>query len=194
MSKQVTPEAFFDSLSLAHKLDSFLDGFKLEEIHLFSYFSSFLYCYAGNAVATWQHRYIASNGYPFSESINEAIIRHLQNGLFEEKGEYYAITGRGADEFNKFKVLSTFIKREEIINAACTTSILIPYSQTLRALLNEPDLITAQQLQNNPWLDQTNFYPQFKEISEAIGIQSQDLIIPAVTWINYLNEKLKLEE
>ncbi len=194
MSKQVTPEAFFDSLSLAHKLDSFLDGFKLEEIHLFSYFSSFLYCYAGNAIATWQHRYIASNGYPFSDSINEAIVRHLQNGLFEEKSEYYAITGRGVDEFNKFKVLSTFIKREEILNAACTTSILIPYNQTLRALLNEPDLKTAQQLQNSPWLDQSNFYPQFKEISEAVGIQSQDLIIPAVTWINYLNEKLKLEE
>jgi len=45
MSNQVIPEAFFDSLSLAHKLDNFLDGFKLEEIHLFSYFSAFLYCF-----------------------------------------------------------------------------------------------------------------------------------------------------
>jgi len=194
MSKQVIPEAFFDSLSLAHKLDSFLDGFKLEEIHLFSYFSSFLYCYAGNSVATWPHRYIVVDGYPFSDSINEAIVRHLQNGLFEEKDEYYVISSRGTDEFNKFKLLATFIKREEIINAACTTSILIPYSQTLRALLNEPDLKAAQQSQSNPWLDQTNFYPQFKEISEAVGIHSQDLIIPAVTWVNYLNEKFKLEE
>jgi len=194
MTNQVTPEAFFDSLSLAHKLDNFLDGFKLEEIHLFSYFSSFLYCYAGNAIGTWQHRYIASNGYPFSDSINEAILRHIQNNLFEDKGEYYVITGRGTDEFNKFKVLSTFIKREELLNAACTTSILIPYSQTLRALLNEPDLKLAQDLQNNSWLDQSSFYAQFKEISEAVGINTQDLIIPAVTWINYLSEKYKLAQ
>lgn len=189
MGKQVTPEAFFDSLSLAHKLDNFLDGFKLEEIHLFSYFSSFLYCYAGNAISTWPHKYIAANGYPFSDTINEAIIRHIQNGLFEGKGEYYAITGRGTDEFTKFKVLSSFTKREEILNAACTTSILIPYSQTIRALLNEPDFKKAAQLQNQSWLDQSSFYTQFKEISEAVGIKSQDLIIPAVTWINFLNEK-----
>lgn len=194
MSKQVIPEAFFDSLSLANKLDSFLDGFKLEEIHLFSYFSSFLYCYAGNPIATWQHRYIAANGYPFSDSINEAIVRHIQNGLFEDKGEYYTITGRGVEEFNKFKVQTLFIKREEILNAACTTSILIPYSQTVRALLNEPDFKQAEKLQNNPWLDQMSFYPQFKEISEAVGVQTQDLIIPAVTWINFLTEKEKLEK
>jgi hypothetical protein len=193
MNNQVIPEAFFDSLSLAHKLDSFLDGFKLEEIHLFSYFSSFLYCFAGNAIATWQHRYTAENGYPFSTTINEAIKRHIQNNLFEDKGDYFTITGRGSDEFNKFKVLPTFIKREEILNAACTTSILIPYSETKRALLNEPEFKLELQLQNNAWLNQSNFYTQFKEISDAVGINTKDLIIPAITWINYLNEKSKLE-
>jgi hypothetical protein len=193
MSKQVIPEAFFDSLSLAHKLDNFLDGFKLEEIHLFSYFSSFLYCYAGNSIATWQHRYIATNGYPFSEGINEAINRHIKNGLFEERGEYYSITGRGTDEFSKFKLLPSFYKREDILNAACTTSILIPYSQTLRALLSEPSIKKADQLQDKGWLDQMDFYPQFREISEAVGIKSSDLIIPAVTWINYLSQKVNNE-
>lgn len=186
MSKQVTPEAFFDSLSLAHKLDNFLDGFKLEEIHLFSYFSSFLYCYSGNSIATWPHRYTAENGFPFSDTINAAIVRHIQNGLFENKGEYYTISGRGADEFNKFKHLLTFTKREELLNAACTTAILIPYAETVRALLNEPNLKKQIELQNKAWLDQTSFYPRFKEISEALGIKTQDLIIPAVTLVNSL--------
>lgn len=193
MSKQVTPEGFYDSLSLAHKLDNFLDGFKIEEIHLFSYFSSFLYCYSGNSIATWEHRYIAANGYPFSDTIDEAIKRHIQNGLFENKGDYFVITSRGTDELNKFKILPSFVKREEILNAACTTSILIPYSQTLRALLNEPDFKKAEVLENNSWLDQTTFYNQFKKISEAVGINTKDLIIPAITWINYLDEKSKLE-
>ncbi len=193
MSKQVIPEAFFDSLSLAHKLDNFLDGFKLEEIHLFSYFSAFLYCYSGNPISTWQHKYTVENGYPFASSIDEAINRHIQNGLFENKVEYFTITGRGTDEFNKFKELSTFKKREEILNAACTTTILIPYSQTVRALLNEPDLKKQSELKTG-WLNPTSFYPQFKEISEAVGIKSHDLIIPAVAWVNYLTEQIKIED
>jgi len=188
MSKQVIPEAFFDSLSLAHKLDNYLDGFKLKEIHLFSYFSSFLYCYSGESIATWPHRYIASDGFPFSDTINEAIVRHIQNGLFENKGEYYTISGRGTDEFNKFKVLPTFIIREAFLNAACTTTILIPYTQTVRALLEEPNLKKQIELDNKGWLDQMSFYPQFKEISEALGIKTQDLVVPAVTLINTLNQ------
>lgn len=189
MSNQVSPEAFFDSLSLAHKLDNFLDGFKLEEIHLFSYFSSFLYCYSGNSISTWPHRYTVQNGYPFSSEINIAISRHIQNGLFEDKGDYFTITGRGTDEFNKFKILQSFNDRENILNAACTTSILIPYSQTIRALLNEPDLKKQSELNNEDWLKSDTFYPQFKEISKEIGIEGNDMIIPAVTWINYLIEK-----
>lgn len=193
MDTQISPEAFFDSLSLAHKLDNFLDGFKLEEIHLFSYFSSFLYCYnTNNSIVTWAHQYTVLNNYPFSSAVNIAINRHIQNGLFEDKGDYYTITGRGTDEFNKFKELESFSRREDILNAACTTSILIPYSQTLRALLNEPDLKKQAELQNDEWLKPESFYPQFREITEAIGIKGNDMVIPAITWINYLIEKNKL--
>jgi len=193
MSNQVTPEAFFDSLSLAHKLDSFLDGFKLEEIHLFSYFSAFLYSYSGHSISTWQHKYIVANGYPFSESLNNAILLHIKNGLFEDEGSYFKISTRGTIEFDNFKDLVTFSERETLISAACTTSILLPYSETIRALLNEPDLQKQAELDNNEWLHPDGFYPQFKEVSEAIGINSHDMIIPAVTWINYLAEKTKLE-
>lgn len=192
MTQQVTQEAFFDSLSLAHKLDNFLDGFRLEEIHLFSYFSAFLYAYSGNSIATWQHRYTVENGYPFSTSINQAILRHIQNGFFENRDEYYTITGRGTDEFNKFKLLATSAKREELLNAACTTTILIPYAQTVRALLNEPDLKKQNELKTE-WLNPSSFYPQFKEISESVGITNNDLIIPAVAWVNYLTENPKIE-
>ncbi len=187
MNKQVKPEAFFDSLSLAQKLNNFFDGFKLEEIHLFSYFSSFLYCYSGKSIATWEHSYIAENGFPFSNTINDAIIRHIQNGLFENKGEYYIISGRGTDEFNKFKNLPTFLEREEWLNAACTTAILVPYKQAVRALLNEPNLKKQIELHNNAWLDQKSYYPKFKEINEALGIKTQDLLIPAITLINSLD-------
>ena len=191
MNKQVTQEAFFDSLSLAHKLDNFLNGFKLEEIHLFSYFSAFLYCYSGNSIATWPYKYTAENGYPFSKEINEAIERHIQNGYFESKDEYFTITVRGTDIFNKFQTLPTLLKREDILNAACTTTILVSYSQTVRALLNEPDLKRQSELKNE-FLNPMNFYSQSKEIINAIGIK-EDMIIPAVALINLLTEPVKTQ-
>ncbi len=190
MNKIVIPEAFFDSLSLAHKLDNFLDGFKLEEIHLFSYFSSILFLYRKNPVSDWQYRFtISETGYPFSEAIFEATTRHIQNGLFDEKGTFYSITSRGNDEFNKFKLLKNFSKREEFLTAACTTSILVPYSQTLRALLSDPVIAKAKELKNKSWLEQSSIYKKFDEISKLVGVSAEDLIIPAVTWINFINEQ-----
>jgi hypothetical protein len=195
MRSQVKPEAFFDSLSLAHKLDSLLDGFRLEEIHLFSYFASILFLYRGNPVAMWQYKYIVdTNGYPFSDEINEALTRHIQNGLIENKGEFYSITARGTDEFTNFKAFPTLSKREEYLNAACTTTILVPYSQTIRALLNDSEIAKVKALQNKSWLDQSNVYQKFEEISKAIGVPAKDLIIPAVTWVNFISEQENLKQ
>ena len=194
MDNQMKPEAYYDSLSLAHKLDNYLDGFRLEEIHLFSYFSSILFLYRGNQVTDWQYKYIVdSNGYPFSDEIRIATKRHIQNGLYDSKGNFFTITGRGTDQYNFFKDLKTFDKREEYLVAACSTSILVPYSQTLRALLSDPEIEKTKTLNNNSWLEQSNIYQKFNEISQAVGISAQDLIIPAVTWINFINEQINLK-
>jgi hypothetical protein len=192
MSTQVIPEAFFDSLSLAHKLDNFLDGFKLQEIHLFAYFSSILFLYRGNLVSDWQYKFtVDSNGYPFSSEINEATTRHIQNGIFEFQNNYYTITARGADEFSRFSSLKIFAKREEFLTASCTTSILVPYSETERALLNDSEIEKVKSLHNESWLDQSKIYQKFQEISQSVGISADDLLIPAVTWVNYLSKKQK---
>lgn len=194
-SIQVQPETFYDSLSLAHKLDDILDGFKLEEIHLFSYFSSILFLYNGNAITDWKYKFIIDhNGYPFSNYLNSAIERHIQNGLFDKHGDFYLISSQGKIEFNKFKKLATLIIREEYLNAACTTNILVPYSQTIRALLNDPGIYKNKQIKGERWLSQSDTYKKFQEISEAVGVPSDDLIIPAVTWVTYINENEKLEK
>ena len=183
----IIPEAFFDSLYLAKKLDDFLDGFKTEEIQLFAYFSLILHIYKGGDQFSWRYRFIVDEkGFPFSSDLYNAIDRHIKNGLFEQRNDYCIITGRGVDEFNKFKILSKFSKREFILNAACTTSILIPFSETRKALLNDPNLIKAKQMGGKREIDDV-VYVRFKEISEAIGAPIDDVIIPAMTWINYIN-------
>ncbi len=193
MNEQIKPEAFFDSLSLAHKLDNTLDGFELEEVHLFAYFSSILFIYRGNPLEDWGYRFIINeNGYPFSSEINEAITRHLRNGWFEDSGTFLSVTGRGTDEFNRFEILDTFKIREEYLDAACTTSMLVPYSKTQRALLSDSELKKVREMGGERWVEQGSVYQKFKEISEAVGVSADDLIIPAVTWINFITESEKL--
>jgi hypothetical protein len=184
---QVIPEAFFDSLSLAKKLDEFLDGFKTEEIHLFAYFSLILHVYNGKDSTSWGYNFIVDEkGYPFSDALNNAIDRHIKNGIFEQRADYYIITGRGVDEFNRFKNLEDFANREKMANASCTTSILIPFSETRKALLNDPNLSKAKILGGKREIDNT-VYVKFKEISDAMGAPIDDVIIPAISWINYIN-------
>lgn len=190
MGEQVQPEAFFDSLSVAYRLNNYLDGFRLEEISLFSYFASILFGYRGNNIADWGYKYIADpsgSGYPYSEELNEACTRHSQNGLFDEREGYFVLSSRGTSEYITFKSLDSLRWRDEYIDAACTTNILIPYSETLRALVYSPDL--SKSSESDDWLDQTGIYEKIVEISKAVGVTSNDLIIPAVSWIKYLIAK-----
>ncbi len=93
MSKQILPEAYFDSLSIAHKLDNFLDGFEQKEIHLFAYFSAILSHYSGNPTNEWKYNFIISpDKYPHSKDLNDAIERNLQNGYFEDTGNFLIIS------------------------------------------------------------------------------------------------------
>lgn len=186
---QITPEAFFDSLSLAKKLDDFLDGFKTEEIQLFAYFSLILHVYNGGDSASWGYGFIVDEqGYPFSDALNSAIERHVKNGIIGKRAgaDYFIITGRGVDEFNRFKNLTDFANREKMVNASCTTSILVPFAETRKALLNDPSLLSAKQLGGKREIDNA-VYSKFREISEAIGAPIDDVIIPAISWINYIN-------
>jgi hypothetical protein len=186
MPEQILPEAYFDTLSIAHKLDKFLDGFERNEVHLFSYFSAILFHYAGAPVGEWRYQFIISEeGYPHSKQLDDAIERHLINGFFEESGNFLKLSSRGTNEFNNFsKRFPTYTKREEYLDAACSTSILIPYKETKRALLEDPFLKKTQDLKNQDWVSLSN--KKLKEITTAIGAPVDELLIPAVSWIEYL--------
>jgi len=185
MNIQIEPKAYFDSLSLAHKIDNFLDGFERNEIHLFSYFAAILFHYSGNPVSEWQYQFVISEaGYPHSKVLGDAIERHLFSGNFEEKGNFLIITGRGSDEFNKLSKLPSFEIREKYLDAACTTSILIPYKDTKGALLDDPNITKNKELENQDWISFSN--EKLKEITTALGAPVDELIIPAISWIKYL--------
>jgi len=190
MNKQILPEAYFDSLSIAHKLDDFLDGFEQREIHLFSYFSAILFHYSGKPVDEWKYKFTINRDdkYPHSKDLSDAIERHLKSGFFEDTGSFLIITGRGTDEFNKFNTFPTYKEREKFLDVACSTSILIPYRETKTALLNDPNLIKASKSSNQDWIVFSN--EKLKEITTALGAPADELLLPAISWIEHLLTKV----
>ena len=185
MNKQILPEAYFDSLSIAHKLDNFLDGFEEREIHLFAYFSAILFHYAGNPVNDWKYKFIiGQDRYPHSKELADTIDRNLKSGYFEELNNFLIISGRGTDEYFKFKNIPRNTKREKFIDAACSTSVLIPYKETIKALLNDPNIVNASKINNKDWIEYSN--EKLREITNALGAPTDQLLLPAVSWIEYL--------
>ena len=186
MNRQIEIEAFYDSLSIGHKLDNFLDGFERQEIHLFAYFSAFLFHYHGNPIEEWKYKFtVDSNGYPHSMQLDNAIERHESIGSFELRHNFLTITGRGTNEFNKFSMeLSLFNEREKYIEAACSTSFLLPYKETKSSLLEDINITKAKSVGNQDWLDFE--YENLKKITESLGAPVDDLTISAVTWVRLI--------
>ncbi|MEI6754964.1 MAG: hypothetical protein WCK78_17590 [Paludibacter sp.] len=186
MNKQIEIEAFYDSLSIGHKLDNFLDGFERQEIHLFSYFAAFLYHYNGHPVEEWKYKFtVDQNGYPHSMLLDNAIERHLSIGAFEIRNNFLTITASGTNEFNKFsKELALFKVRETFIEAACSTSFLLPYKETKSSLLEDMNINKAKKLKNQDWIDFE--YENLKNITESLGAPVNDLTITAVTWVRLI--------
>jgi hypothetical protein len=81
-----------------------------------------------------------------------------------------------------------FKNREKAIDAACTASILVSYEKTERAILNDDEIIKAKNIGNEPTLDRKNIFDKVREISKKVGAPIDDLIIPAVSWLNHLME------
>jgi hypothetical protein len=192
-NKQILPEAFYDSLSISNKLGDTLVDFRREEIHLFSYFSSILFLYKSNPIADWKYSFILdTKGYPFSDELDEVIRRHILNGILKENDNFLRITSKGTNEYIKFKEMPNISEREIYIKASCSTNIILPYSKTIRSLLNDPEITKMKKISSRQNLEIDNVYQQFHELSQKIGVCTDDLLIPAVTWINYIASKEKI--
>jgi hypothetical protein len=186
--QNISIESLFDSLSVGVKLYNYFDGFKRDEIQLFSYFSSVLFPYTKEPLSEWKYKYtIDKSGYPFSQEVNFAIDSHLLNGNFEEKENFLVVTARGMKTFDDFKELSSFQNREKAINASCTTSIMIPFKETEEALLKDPEY-HKQDIENNPdWVNQEFAIDRIKKVSNALGVPIENIIASSVSWIRYLS-------
>jgi hypothetical protein len=185
------PFAFFDALAIGARLQRTLDGAAISEIHLFAYLACLLSLYRGNPVSDWGYDFVATeNGSPFSAELERTIPFIIREGLAKERNRYIRLTDRGYEEYRDLNELEQNRRRGEFLDASCSSVLALPLGVIRSAMSTDHDMKLAAQLgDTRRLLTETaigDLHDAFSALSEEIGIQVQDLMVPAVVWLNYL--------
>lgn len=190
----LNPFAFYDSLALSNKLQGVLGSCVRSEIHLFSYLSCLLSLYKKCPAADWGYSFAGTQySAPFSKEVEDAINISINYGLLNEADQYIRISRRGVLECQNLSRLGQNIQRERFLDGACSSVLAMPVNILRDSLLSEPGLNTSTKLSSpRLLLDESNpslvlLYDQFQALSKTIGVELDDLMVPAVLWLTYLS-------
>lgn len=188
----INPDAGFDCLSIALRLQQSLSNVAPGELHLFAYLACLLSLYRGNAVSDWGYGFAGTrNGSPFSPEIGSAQQRLVSLGLLSYKKDYLTISEVGREEYKELRRLSQNALREPYVEAACSSVLALPVGLIRTALSEEPMLRPSAQLASTrPLLAGPGLvllHEQFEILSAAVGVEVRDLLIPAAVWLTYLS-------
>jgi hypothetical protein len=190
---QLNPEATFDSLFLADRLQRETGSFTVPELHLFAYLACLLWLYRKRAVTDWGYPFVGTElGAPFSQDIDDAVKLLLERGYLlriQERLFMSKIAGKSLEEFGNLDLNQD---RGECLRAACASTAAFSIGMVGSALSQEPDLKRARTTPLNRVLLEDSardqLYTQFDCLrsalrSDAIQFQDEDLRMPAVLWL-----------
>ena len=188
----INPDAAFDCLSIARRLQSSLKNSAPGEIHLFAYLSCLLSLYGGQAASSWGYSFAGTqHGSPFSPELNGALEDLLALGLLSSEGQYLMVAQEGTEEYGELRRLSQNLMREKYIEAACSSLLSLPVGLIRSALSEEPMLRPSSKLGSTrallvgPGLEL--LHQQFRDLSNAVGVDTRDLLVPATVWLTFLS-------
>lgn len=184
----INPYAYFDSIAISVRLAKNLGNILVPEIHLFAYLSCLLSLYRQKPISEWQYQFAGTKeGSPFSYDIEAALSVIINDGFLEQKNEFFEITPETLVEYDTLKSISLNASREEFIAGACNSIFALPITIIRKALANDPEMRLASELSmTRPLLDESvldNIYETFGIMSEKIGVNIRDLMVPAVVWL-----------
>lgn len=197
-------EAIFDILYIGKKLQLKMLDFSLSELNFFSYLSCLLSLYDGKTMEQWKYGFIKSSfGSPYSSDLNLAVdALNANKSLIKLDGidSYYTLSSKGEAELEFYSTLQTFAYRIPYLEAACISMSLLPFGSIKQAIANEPVLKSANISpirrslldENNPATQ--SLHNQFALLKVALEDKYEDLMIPAVVWIESLNQEIQLKK
>lgn len=191
------PVAFYDTIYIGNQLEKKLTDFSQYEIQLFSYLSCLLSLYDGNPIAFWGYSFIKNDlGSPYSIDLNESIEALIGRGSLTLSNDLFLKLGElGKSDIARLTLFPSNQQRLKYLDAACQSIKLLPYGVVKDSIILEPVLKYANSHKNKRLLTDEEspafslLYEQFEMLRTALENKYQNLIIPAVVWLEYLAEK-----
>jgi hypothetical protein len=193
---RLNPEATYDCLFVANRLQIQNGTFAVHEMHLFVYLGCLLWLYQQNTAADWGYRFIGTElGAPFSQEVDGAFKELLDRGYFvpdpnQSGAGRIILTTMAEQALSQLTALSMNQSRATCLLASCASVEAFSIGMVSSALANEPELKRAHALPASRRLleggMQSQLYLQFDAIRKAIQRPSFDLRLPAVIWLTAL--------
>ncbi len=187
----VNPDAAFDVLAITRYVEGILGNVAYGEFHLFAYLACLLSLYRRRPVTDWGYEFAGTReGSPFSHQIAEAVETLERSGLLTQEDRLFRSTDEGAAELEGWRTLGRNRSREEFLSGACSSALALPVGLLRTAMGREPSLSRAADVEGTrPLLERRELetlYAQFEVLSRAIGVEVEELSVPAVIWLTYL--------
>ena len=188
------PEAVYDSLFIANKLEIVSGGAADSEISNFAYLACLLSVYKGHPPSEWGYRFAAtSSAAPFSPDLADAVEALLMAGLLVDSQEGVKATPTGRGELAGMGALRRLLWRSQYLEAACGSALALPLPLVGESLAKEPQLRSALALSSSrPLLDEAGsraIISHFAVLADAVP-DASSLLVPAVVWLGFLSRSI----
>ncbi len=190
--EDINPYSFFDALFVVDRVGKVLGNATLLEVHLFAYLACLLALYRGQPVAEWGYSFVGTKmGAPYSREIETAVASSVRKGFFRDLNSGFVLTERGAAEIQLLGDLNQNNLKQVYLEASCSMLLAFPVGIIREALFNEPGLKATVSLSASRALltgaSLELLYEHFSKLSQAVGVEIEDLMIPASVWVTYLS-------
>jgi hypothetical protein len=187
----LNPDATFDCLFVANRLQRQNGSFNIPELHIFAYLACLLWLYRNQPVIDWGYTFVGTElGAPFSQEIDTAVNECLERGFFHRTHERLHMTELAERRLHTYEQLGLNLERVEFLQAACASTAALSVGMVCTALANEPELRRSNALPASRQLleesAQFQLYEQFSVLHKAFNERSKDLRLPAVAWLTAL--------
>lgn len=183
--------AYFDCLSICDRLESVLGNADISEIHLFAYLSCLLSIYEQHPASSWEYSFsVTHTGYPYSPELEEEFRALITRGCLDLNKRVVNITSLGRNEYEALRKFSVNSGRDTFVEAACSTTLVMPAGMVRKAIAATPDIKQATELnRSTQLLDQIaekDIYREFEVLRAMPELNTTEMMLPAVVWLTYL--------
>ena len=184
----------FDSLAILSQLRETVGPVSFGEVCLYAYMACWLFVYKSNNPVQWDYVFSANEtGAPYSLDLELATKHLLKVGHVVESSENMAITDRGEKELTAISGFTMTASRLEYLEAACSTSLVLPSGVLRGAMAADTDIVVARNMNSSREMfteeSLTQLRRDFDTMKNSLGVLKDDLLATAAVWATYMSEQ-----